>query len=379
MFTDFPPQDLLDSLVELYFRNVNDVTPLLHEPTFRKDVAEGLHCRRGEFGAIVLLVCANAARFTRDPRISPQGISPVEPQTFSCLRALSLRPINMEYANQFLTAMPHLHLESFAMTCWETDSGHDWSSLAYAIERTCEHASLRSLYVDEDAEYDVERLAAAGETSEWPRALNLALIQRLAVFTKLASLNLTCWGGFLLNDVGLSDLAQAWPRLEVLALQTKRVMRPVECTVRVLVAFARYCPRIRHFGLDFDAGSFTYDPQVTRGIRQGALKSLDVQRSPIKSAHVVAAFISSLFPGLDAISAADNTMDPEVDDPEGEDLDEEVERKRALKWKRVEQLLPLLRIVSAEAHIEGASTTDAEHAAAMVLADEDYDTDYTDV
>ena len=41
--------------------------------------------------------------------------------------------------------------------------------------------------------------------------------------------------------------------------------------------------------------------------------------------------------------------------------------------------VPLLRIVSAEAHIEGASTTDADHAAAMVLADEDYNTDYADV
>ena len=73
VFTDFPPSDLMRDLVELYFRNINDVIPLLHEPTFKQAIETQLHLRRGGFGATLLLVCANGARFTDDPRVILDG------------------------------------------------------------------------------------------------------------------------------------------------------------------------------------------------------------------------------------------------------------------------------------------------------------------
>lgn len=48
---------------------MNDLFPLLHEPTFKKAIKDGLHLRHGGFGATVLLVCANGSRFTRDARV----------------------------------------------------------------------------------------------------------------------------------------------------------------------------------------------------------------------------------------------------------------------------------------------------------------------
>ena len=65
----FPPRDLLDALVDLYFAHMNSQLPLLHKPTFRKSLAAGEHLRNGGFGATVLLACAIGARFTRDPRV----------------------------------------------------------------------------------------------------------------------------------------------------------------------------------------------------------------------------------------------------------------------------------------------------------------------
>ena len=65
----FPPRDLLDALVDLYFAHTNSEFPLLHGPTFRKLIAAGEHLRNGGFGATVLLACAIGARFTRDPRV----------------------------------------------------------------------------------------------------------------------------------------------------------------------------------------------------------------------------------------------------------------------------------------------------------------------
>ncbi|RPD58806.1 hypothetical protein L226DRAFT_471190 [Lentinus tigrinus ALCF2SS1-7] len=72
-FDDFPPNDLLDTLVELYFRKSNDVLPFLHEPMFKRSIQEGLHLRNSGFGATVLLVCAIASRFTEDPRVLLDG------------------------------------------------------------------------------------------------------------------------------------------------------------------------------------------------------------------------------------------------------------------------------------------------------------------
>ncbi len=71
--TSFPPDDLLDTLVSLYFRYMNDTLPLLHEPTFRNGVNNGLHLRHGGFGATVLLVCANGSRYTDDRRVLVDG------------------------------------------------------------------------------------------------------------------------------------------------------------------------------------------------------------------------------------------------------------------------------------------------------------------
>ncbi|KAM5544387.1 hypothetical protein V8D89_002047 [Ganoderma adspersum] len=69
----FPPRDLLDALVELYFHHMNCHLPLLHEPTFKNAVRGGQHLRDAGFGATVLLVCAIGSRFTRDPRVLLHG------------------------------------------------------------------------------------------------------------------------------------------------------------------------------------------------------------------------------------------------------------------------------------------------------------------
>ncbi|TFK89351.1 hypothetical protein K466DRAFT_584659, partial [Polyporus arcularius HHB13444] len=66
---DFPPPDLLATLVDLYFTNMNDFLPLLHRPTFEQGIKENLHLHDEGFGSTVLLVCANGSRFTEDPRV----------------------------------------------------------------------------------------------------------------------------------------------------------------------------------------------------------------------------------------------------------------------------------------------------------------------
>ncbi|RXW16420.1 hypothetical protein EST38_g9435 [Candolleomyces aberdarensis] len=66
---EFPEPDLLHALVGYYFKHINIELPLLHRPTFEKEIAQGLHKRNATFGAVVLLVCAMGSRYSSDPRV----------------------------------------------------------------------------------------------------------------------------------------------------------------------------------------------------------------------------------------------------------------------------------------------------------------------
>ncbi|KAF7300949.1 Zn(2)-C6 fungal-type domain-containing protein [Mycena indigotica] len=69
----FPPPDLLAELIDLYFHHKNIYLPVLHRPTFERSVTLGAHLVDDGFAPVVLLVCAIAARYSTDPRVSPPG------------------------------------------------------------------------------------------------------------------------------------------------------------------------------------------------------------------------------------------------------------------------------------------------------------------
>ncbi|KAK0212277.1 fungal-specific transcription factor domain-containing protein [Desarmillaria ectypa] len=65
----FPEDDLMLSLVDLYFTYHNCYLPLLHRPTFENDMKAGLHRSDYMFAGTLLLVCALGARNSYDPRV----------------------------------------------------------------------------------------------------------------------------------------------------------------------------------------------------------------------------------------------------------------------------------------------------------------------
>lgn len=76
----FPPHDLLQSLVHLYFRRVNVFFPLFHIPTFWRRLEENEHLKDYWFGRNVLLVCALGSRYSDDPRVT---VDPENPDTLT--------------------------------------------------------------------------------------------------------------------------------------------------------------------------------------------------------------------------------------------------------------------------------------------------------
>ncbi|KAF9526906.1 fungal-specific transcription factor domain-containing protein [Crepidotus variabilis] len=69
----YPSPELMKSLINLYFTNLNPYIPLLHRPTFEKLVDQSLHLTDRAFGATVILVCAHGSRYSDDTRVLADG------------------------------------------------------------------------------------------------------------------------------------------------------------------------------------------------------------------------------------------------------------------------------------------------------------------
>jgi len=65
----FPECELMKSLIDLYFGNVNCFLPILHRPIFESKIRQEFHLGNQQFGSTVLLVCALGSRFSDDPRV----------------------------------------------------------------------------------------------------------------------------------------------------------------------------------------------------------------------------------------------------------------------------------------------------------------------
>ncbi|KAF8215501.1 fungal-specific transcription factor domain-containing protein [Mycena galopus ATCC 62051] len=69
----FPEDDLLESLTKIYFEQIHPILNILHFPSFQRSIADGLHLRDREFGAVVLMVCSLTSRHSDDPRVFIDG------------------------------------------------------------------------------------------------------------------------------------------------------------------------------------------------------------------------------------------------------------------------------------------------------------------
>ncbi|KIO34337.1 hypothetical protein M407DRAFT_16870 [Tulasnella calospora MUT 4182] len=65
----FPPEDLMDELVELCFTRFMVLFPVVHRPTLERHRKENRHRNDINFARVLLGVCAIGARFCDDPRV----------------------------------------------------------------------------------------------------------------------------------------------------------------------------------------------------------------------------------------------------------------------------------------------------------------------
>ncbi|KAF9463753.1 fungal-specific transcription factor domain-containing protein [Collybia nuda] len=121
---DFPEEDLMFSLIDLYFNHMNLFLPLLYRPTFDRAVSEGLHLTDELFALNLLLVCAVGSRYSNDPRVLLEDST----SWHSCgwkwfsqvpmVKEAPTRPASLYEIQYYCLVGQYLHASSVPQACW---------------------------------------------------------------------------------------------------------------------------------------------------------------------------------------------------------------------------------------------------------------------
>ncbi|KAH8826599.1 fungal-specific transcription factor domain-containing protein [Flagelloscypha sp. PMI_526] len=119
----FPCEDLMQSLLDLFFKDIAIYWPMIHEPTFRKSVADRLHEKDTWFGGLLLVICALASRLSDDPRCLAEPGEPLSAGAHwfcqvKLMRSGSTEPTNLFELQTYCLASIYLQETSNLDMIW---------------------------------------------------------------------------------------------------------------------------------------------------------------------------------------------------------------------------------------------------------------------
>ncbi|KAJ6531421.1 hypothetical protein DFH09DRAFT_933844, partial [Mycena vulgaris] len=136
--------------------------------------------------------------------------------------------------------------------------------------------------------------------------LEIESLRVLFCFSNLTDLSLFLPFVFSLDELALSAMARAWPRIKILSLIDNSYTEDLSTlddlprvTLQGLRALAEHCPDLKYLGLALDASVVPkFGKEVGKRIRQMKLHGMNVAYSPISAPVSVARFISGIFPNV---------------------------------------------------------------------------------
>jgi len=206
---------------------------------------------------------------------------------FPALRSLTLRA---ETPLQCVKFMENLKLRCITKVALffkhATCSG--WTALVDVLLQSCNPLSLLEL--------SLQLL----HTGEGRCRAESQIMQPLFVLSNLTSVEIgPCQG---LDNRFIRRLSKAWPRLKNLFLLGK-TLQSQGATSRVtlpgLVPLAKACPDLERLAILLDTlNVHEYRSRPGGGVRNFSVKSLHVGYSPMTSTHLIAHFLSDIFPNI---------------------------------------------------------------------------------
>lgn len=214
-------------------------------------------------------------------------------QSFLTLRVLAIRARRWAIAEAFFEAyLQPSTLEKVEIEISERPSSDDVHRLLIIMHRCCSPSFLNSIAITSDFIYCLTH-----------DKLDPSILHILFAFPNLEHLNISLSISFKeVDDMLVSAMALAWPRLKSLTLQSEYSMETTKVTIYGLFPLAS-CAFLQSLTIDLDAAV----PNSNIGLRPDGncstspLSYLSVNHAPINDPVPVALFLSCIFPNLTEI------------------------------------------------------------------------------
>ncbi|KZT21884.1 hypothetical protein NEOLEDRAFT_1244329 [Neolentinus lepideus HHB14362 ss-1] len=244
---------------------------------------------------------------------------PIGRRAFPALVDLIVLGRDVAHCTTFMKVLGRHSLESLELSA-DVSSGiqeaHDMVAALQCVGNRLGHDAFKQLtiYVAEENSVDY--------------VLDFDLIRKtLLQFTDLENLVLTASCLINGNNDDLEELAQAWPKIDMLELGRWPWHHDTRFTIDGLSAFARYCPRLTiliigmHAEMDESEFDESDDDDETKGenedsdgrnlCRNESLRELVVGNSSITNPRPVAKLLHRMFPRLKTVEGEDLAPTPE--------------------------------------------------------------------
>ncbi|KAJ6596320.1 hypothetical protein DFH09DRAFT_867885, partial [Mycena vulgaris] len=197
-------------------------------------------------------------------------------------------------------------------------------------------------------ELDLGPMPDDAETNPDLYTIRPSTLRPLLSFRNLVSVELHQPYRIRLDDAFVAEMVLAWPRIALLCFSTRYLVGVRSPTPSVtftgLAALAQHCPELQMLRIPFDATTVPTQPvPMPPTCTQTSLKILHVIDSPIDSAFVVSAFLSSVFPSLAEINTS--RLSGLITYEHGPDPADPMVHAT---WKEVKKLVPLFAKIRVE-------------------------------
>jgi hypothetical protein len=279
-------------------------------------------------GVLTPVILAHVATWSNLRRLTVSSLSagvigPVAGSGLTHITDLSFSAENVTTLNQFLSLCRPYQLRqlSLGIPRNELPPSSQWQQCFQTLSRYCS-STLEDL-----------------DISDHP--INHSAMLPLLDFRNLTHLSMTCVFSDL-DNARLSQMAQAWPYLQELNLQSPESdIGQSRITLGGILPVLKYCPKLRELALTVDATSHpcanspctSHPEQPWLGISNHNITILDVGNSVIDSAKGVAQFLSHILPNLEEINSFEYIYEASRGGVSKEDLFRMVEYKT--RWEDV--------------------------------------------
>lgn len=183
--------------------------------------------------------------------------------------------------------------------------GEKATKLFKSIADACSAELLDLIYITQEVPYKFDSNIPNGHVKE-DYVIKPSALLPLFKFRNMEEFWMQCGWCWDLDDDFVVQACRAWPKLASLVLDPNHLWPKsnLRITLGVLESFVEFLPNLQCFGATLNARNPPRQARTPRGTIHAKLRDLYVSYSPLDLEGEVAAFLSKIFPNINAIDGS---------------------------------------------------------------------------